>query len=137
MCNGETFTIGADLKKNPEVIERAYNDSKGITTLFNLNLIARINREFGTNIHPDAFRHYPFYNSKEGRVEMHLTSTRDQTYDLGGTTVRFRKGESIHTENSYKFSISELEAMLREAGFSKTNVWKDSRDMYALITSVA
>ncbi len=135
--DGETFTIGADLKKNPEVIERAYNDSKGITAMFNLNLIARINREFGTNIPLDAFRHYAFYNSKEGRVEMHLISTRDQSYDIGATTVRFRDGESIYTENSYKFSISELEAMLREAGFSETSVWKDSRDLYALITAVA
>ena len=137
LSDGETFTIGADLKKNPEVIDRAYNDSKGITAMFNLNLIARINREFGTNIPPDAFRHYAFYNSKEGRVEMHLISTKEQSYDIGGTTVRFRDGESIHTENSYKFSISELEAMLREAGFSETNVWKDSRDLYALITAVA
>ena len=137
LSNGETFTIGADLKKNPEVIDRAYNDSKGITAMFNLNLIARINREFGTNIPPDAFRHYAFYNSKEGRVEMHLISTKEQSYDIGGTTVRFRDGESIHTENSYKFSISELEAMLREAGFSETNVWNDSRDLYALITAVA
>ncbi len=137
LSDGETFTIGADLKKNPEVIDRAYNDSKGITAMFNLNLIARINREFGTNIPPDAFRHYAFYNSKEGRVEMHLISTRDQSYDIGGITVRFREGESIHTEDSYKFSISELETMLREAGFSKTNVWKDSRDLYALVTAVA
>ena len=137
LSDGETFTIGADLKKNPEVIERAYNDSKGITAMFNLNLIARINLEFGTNIPPDAFRHYAFYNSKEGRVEMHLISTRDQSYNVGGITIRFREGESIHTENSYKFSISELEAMLREAGFSETSVWKDSRDLYALITAVA
>ncbi len=137
LSDGETFTIGADLKKNPEVIERAYNDSKGITAMFNLNLIARINLEFGTNIPPDAFRHYAFYNSNEGRVEMHLISTRDQSYNVGGITIRFREGESIHTENSYKFSISELKAMLREAGFSETSVWKDSRDLYALITAVA
>ena len=133
---GETFTMSADLKKDPDVIERAYNDSKGITSMFNLNLIARINREFGINIPSDAFRHHAFYNSKEGRVEMHLISTRDQSYNIGGFTIRFREGESIHTENSYKFSTSDLEGMLTEAGFNETHVWKDSKDLYALITAV-
>ncbi|HLH85747.1 MAG TPA: L-histidine N(alpha)-methyltransferase [Thermoplasmataceae archaeon] len=136
LCRGETLTIGADLKKDPEVIERAYNDRKGITARFNLNLIARINREFGIDIPPDAFRHYAFYNSEEGRVEMHLVSTRNQSYNIGGITIRFREGESIHTENSYKFTTGDLKKMLVGAGFSETHVWKDSRDLYALITAV-
>ncbi len=132
---GETLTIGVDLKKDRNVLERAYNDSKGVTARFNLNLISRINRELGAGIPEGAFIHRAFYNENEGRIEMHLESTRKQTFVIGGKEVKFEKGESIHTENSYKYSIDEFSAMLKEAGFNQIKFWQDSGKRYALFSS--
>ncbi len=135
LSEGETLTIGVDLKKDKETLERAYNDSKGVTARFNLNLISRINRELGAGIPGDAFVHRAFYNESRGRIEMHLQSTKKQTFYIAGNKINFEKGETIHTENSYKYSIDEFSGMLRDSGFNQIEFWQDSEQRYALFTA--
>ena len=135
LSHGETLTIGVDLKKDRETLERAYNDSRGVTAKFNLNLISRINREFSVGIPSDAFIHRAFYNEKMGRIEMHLESTRNQVFEIAGRKFSFEKGETIHTENSYKYSIEEFTGMLRESGFTRIVFLQDSKQRYALFTA--
>lgn len=135
LSDGESFTIGVDLKKDIKVLEKAYNDSRGITARFNRNLITRINREFGAGIDEDSFAHLAFYNSEKGRIEMHLESLRKQEFRLDDITVSFRKGETIHTENSYKYSREEFFSMLRNAGFNTITDWVDSGGNYALFSA--
>ena len=135
LSDGETLTIGVDLKKDKETLERAYNDSKGVTARFNLNLISRINRELGAGIPGDAFIHKAFYNEGRGRIEMHLQSTRTQTFLIAGNEINFEKGETIHTENSYKYSIDEFSGMLKDGGFNRITLWQDSGQRYALFTA--
>lgn len=137
MFHGDTLTIGVDLKKDTGKLERAYNDSAGITALFNENLIERINHIFGCQIEGSAFRHKAFYNSEKGRIEMHLESTRDQEIVLDGVAVKFRKGETIHTENSYKYSLIGFRKMLEEAGLEDVVHWTDSGGNFALFSSKA
>lgn len=135
LFRGETLTIGVDLKKDRNILERAYNDSKGVTARFNLNLISRINRELGAGIPGDAFIHRAFYNEDVGRIEMHLESTRKQAFVIAGKEVKFEKGETIHTENSYKYSIDEFSAMLKMAGFNQITFWQDCGKRYALFAA--
>ena len=137
MSNGDTLTIGVDLKKDKGRLERAYNDSKGITAQFNENLIDRINGAFGCAIDKSAFRHRAFYNSEKGRIEMHLESTGDLEVVLDGITVRFRKGETIHTENSYKYSLEDFRRMLEESGLGHVVHWTDSGGNFALFSARA
>ncbi|MDP3879804.1 MAG: L-histidine N(alpha)-methyltransferase, partial [Dehalococcoidales bacterium] len=99
---GGGLLIGVDLKKDPAVLHRAYNDGQGVTAAFNLNLLERINRELGADFKLDSFEHYAFYNPGESRVEMHLVSLREQEVHVGETTIPFQTGESIWTESSYK-----------------------------------
>lgn len=133
--SSETLTIGVDLKKDRKTLEMAYDDSKGVTARFNLNLISRINRELGAGIPGDAFIHRAFYNEDMGRIEMHLESTRRQTFVIAGNEVKFKKGETIHTENSYKYSIDEFSGMLKAEGFNDITFWLDSGQRYALFTA--
>ena len=135
LSHGETLTIGVDLKKDRDTLERAYNDSRGVTAKFNLNLISRINREFSAGIPGGAFVHRAFYNEKMGRIEMHLVSTGNQVFEIAGRKFRFEKGEAIHTENSYKYSIEEFTGILRESGFARIVYWQDSKQRYALFTA--
>ncbi len=135
LTNGENLTVGVDLKKDIKVLEDAYNDSKGITAEFNLNLINRINEEFGTSLDVSSFRHVAFYNSEMGRIEMHLESLKDQQFVLDDQSVDLKKGERIHTENSYKYSIEQFTEILRESGFSEVVYWTDSRGNYALFSA--
>ena len=137
MSGGDTLTIGVDLKKDAGKLERAYNDSRGITAEFNGNLIERINRIFGCNIEKSDFTHRAFYNEKKGRIEMHLESTRDQILVLDGISVKFRKGETIHTENSYKYSLDDFSSMLEGAGFNDVVHWTDSGSNFALFSATA
>jgi dimethylhistidine N-methyltransferase len=124
--------VGVDLKKDPALLHAAYNDSRGITAAFNLNLLARINRELGGDFDPRRWRHYAFYNAAAGRVEMHLASLARQSARIGSHRFEFERGETIHTENSYKYSIEGFQALARAAGFRPAKVWLDPKGLFAL-----
>ena len=119
MEKNDTLLLGIDLHKNKKVLEAAYNDEKGITARFNLNLLNRINRELRGEFNLDCFVHHAFYNSSDKRVEMHLVSTKDQQVSVGrlGQTFSFDKNETIHTENSYKYSPEQIKQMAEESEF--------------------
>ena len=124
--------VGVDLKKDANVLHAAYNDAKKITAAFNLNLLARINRELDADFKLKQFAHYAFYNVAQGRIEMHLVSLDRQTVNIGRHRFRFDVGESIHTENSCKYSVDEFSALALAAGFRTDRVWKDARGYFAL-----
>jgi dimethylhistidine N-methyltransferase len=129
---GGAMLVGVDLKKDANVLHAAYNDAKGVTAAFNLNLLARINRELGGDFRLRRFRHYAFYNPSQGRIEMHLVSLARQTVNVGNYRFAFAAGESIHTENSYKYSIEDFRALARSAGFTGKKVWLDPKGLFAL-----
>jgi len=129
--------VGVDLKKDASVLHAAYNDARGVTAAFNLNLLRRINRELGADFDLRRFRHYAFYNPAPGRIEMHLVSLRRQVVSLGAHRFEFAPGETIHTENSYKYSVEEFSALAGEAGFRAERVWRDARARFALLGLVA
>lgn len=129
---GGGLLIGVDLKKDPELLHRAYNDRKGITAAFNLNLLVRINRELGADFQPDQFRHYAFYNPQLSRIEMHLVSLTNQTVHLDNQKVRFKVGESIWTESSYKYTPDEFEHLAAAAGFAVEQVWTDRQQLFSV-----
>lgn len=126
------FLIGIDLRKDPAILNAAYNDSEGVTAAFNLNLLVRANRELGADFDLDAFRHYAFYNEDEGRVEMHLISLREQQVRIGAHRFDFAADEPIHTENSYKYAPEEFQALARSAGYSPEQVWIDQDRLFSL-----
>ncbi len=115
------------------MLEAAYDDALGVTAAFNLNLLARINRELGADFSLRDFRHVALYDEREGRVEMHLESTRAQTVRVGALDldVTFGAGERLHTENSYKYSLSELSALAAETGFERAHTWLDSGERFS------
>ena len=129
---GGALLIGVDLKKDPVRLHAAYNDAKGVTAAFNLNLLARINRELGGDFDLRRWRHYAFYNAALGRVEMHLASSVRQTARIGRHRFRFDRGETIHTENSYKYSIADFQGLARSAGLRSAKVWTDAGELFAL-----
>jgi len=122
---GSLLLVGVDLVKAPDILYRAYNDAEGVTAKFNLNLLARINRELGANFDLAAFEHHAFYNGECSRIEMHLASTTRQKVRIGEATVEFRAGETIHTENSYKYSIASFQALARGSGWAPLAAWTD------------
>jgi dimethylhistidine N-methyltransferase len=122
---GSVFVVGVDLAKAPDILYRAYNDAEGVTAKFNLNLLARINRELGANFNLAAFEHHAFYNGDRNRIEMHLASVKRQKVRLGDVTIEFRAGETIHTENSYKYSIDSFQALAHGSGWSPLKAWTD------------
>ncbi|HYT48302.1 MAG TPA: L-histidine N(alpha)-methyltransferase [Burkholderiales bacterium] len=124
--------VGTDLKKDANVLHAAYNDARGVTAAFNLNLLARINRELGGDFDLKRFSHYAFYNAALGRIEMHLVSLEKQTVRLGGHSFGFQRGESIHTENSYKYAAQEFRALAARAGFKAKKAWTDREARFAL-----
>ena len=124
--------IGVDLKKDPVVLHQAYNDAAGVTAAFNLNLLARINHELGADFQLDRFRHYAFYNPGAGRIEMHLVSLSEQTVLLGDNEVRFKHGESIWTESSYKYNRDEFARVADGAGFAVERVWTDAAELFSV-----
>jgi len=128
---GEGMLIGVDLVKDKEVIEAAYNDSKGVTAAFNKNLLLRLNRELGADFNPDHFSHSAFFNEKESRIEMHLISDRDQTVRVGEELFNFKEGESIHTENSYKYSLNKFRELV-QPWFTVKRVWTDKDDYFSV-----
>lgn len=123
---GDGLLIGVDAKKSPKILERAYDDAKGITAAFNKNLLRRLNSELGSSFDIEQFRHKAVYNVREGRVEMHLVSLINQKVQVGETEIAFKEGESIHTENSYKYDADEFSALLN-AHYTLENQWTDSR----------
>jgi dimethylhistidine N-methyltransferase len=124
--------IGVDLKKDPLMLHRAYNDGLGVTSAFNLNILARLNREFGANFVLDQFRHYAFYNPVFARVEMHLISLTEQFVRLGEVSIHFERGESIWTEASYKYNPPEFAALAARAGWRVERVWTDDRGLFSV-----
>jgi dimethylhistidine N-methyltransferase len=129
---GGGLLIGVDLKKDTALLNAAYNDTRGVTAEFNLNVLARINRELGAAFDLSAFRHFAFYNEALGRIEMHLVSTKAQSVTVGGGVFRFRPDETIHTENSYKYSIPEFQELGRGAGLAPMEYWTDPERLFAV-----
>lgn len=130
---GDALLLGADLKKDPKILEAAYNDSLGVTSAFNLNVLARINRELGGTFDLRAFKHRAFYNEAEGRIEIYIESlftqrVRIEKLDL---EVEFAAGELIHTENSYKYDRAGIARLARETGFELTRTWLDSQERFS------
>jgi dimethylhistidine N-methyltransferase len=119
------IVIGVDLQKPIDVLNLAYNDQQGYTAAFNLNLLARLNRELGADFELSGFAHRAFYNAERARIEMHLVSLRDQRVHILGHVFAFAAGETIHTEDSYKYTPETFTAMAREAGFSASRLWTD------------
>ncbi len=129
---GALFIVGVDLVKDQRVLQKAYNDKAGVTAKFNLNLLTRINRELGANFSVSAFEHHAFYNREKSRIEMHLASMKRQKVRLCGETIDFRAGETIHTENSYKYSIELFGAMARGSGWTPVAVWTDAGKCFSV-----
>ncbi|MFA6266192.1 MAG: L-histidine N(alpha)-methyltransferase [Pseudolabrys sp.] len=133
---GAKLIIGADLVKDAEVLNAAYNDAAGYTEKFNLNLLARINRELRGTFDLSTFEHHAFYNRERQRVEMHLASLKRQKVKVAGECFDFRAGETIHTENSYKYTAESLAALARGVGWEPAGVWTD-KDGYFSIQAFA
>jgi dimethylhistidine N-methyltransferase len=129
---GGRLIVGADLRKEAKTLVAAYDDSAGVTAAFNLNLLARINRELGAGFDLDAFRHQAIYNPRAGRIEMHLVSLRAQEVAVRGRRFRFREGETIHTENSYKYSVDQFRDLARSAGWLPQRVWTDQASLFSV-----
>lgn len=134
---GGGLLIGVDLKKNPALLHRAYNDAAGVTAQFNLNLLARLNREFGADFPLDQFAHHAFYNETEGRIEMHLIAQDDLSVRLDGCQITIRRGESILTEVSYEYALDEFAALAAQAQFEVDAVWTDAQQFFSVQYLVA
>jgi dimethylhistidine N-methyltransferase len=129
---GSKLIVGVDLIKPIEVLNAAYNDAAGVTAKFNLNLLTRINRELGGTFRLNMFEHHAFYNRERHRIEMHLASLKRQKVKVAGETVDFRAGETIHTENSYKYSVESLAALARGVGWLPARSWTDADKYFSI-----
>jgi len=129
---GGGLLIGADLQKDPSVIEAAYNDSAGVTAQFNLNLLARLNRGIGADFDLGQWQHRAIYNSDAGRIEMYLISATDQTVHIGDREFHFRAGEKILTEHSYKHTPEGFIALAGQAGFDFVKLWTDDARLFGV-----
>jgi len=127
-----SLLLGIDLKKDKETLERAYNDSRGITATFNLNILGHVNKLVGNCFNTADYEHHAFYNESEGRIEMHLRSQKTQDIHLNGNVIPIKKGETILTEYSYKYSLKDIESILN-GFYSIQNCWKDDQEMFALL----
>jgi dimethylhistidine N-methyltransferase len=136
---GDTILLGVDLKKPKSILDAAYNDALGVTAAFNLNVLQRINRELGGRFDLRAFAHRAFFDEKLSRIEMHLVSLREQSVLIERLRLEaaFVEGETIHTENSYKYGDSDVEALARQAGFEVSRKWTDANGWFADILLVA
>jgi dimethylhistidine N-methyltransferase len=123
---GAILIIGVDLVKDAGILHAAYNDRAGITAKFNLNLLARINRELDADFDLASFSHHAFYNSERHRIEMHLASKTRQKVRVAGRSIEFRAGETIHTENSYKYTLGSFAALARGSGWRPVSAWTDA-----------
>jgi dimethylhistidine N-methyltransferase len=131
MVPGGGLLIGVDLKKDKRILEAAYNDSAGITAAFNKNMLERLNRELNADFALEKFEHRAFYNEKKGRVEMHLASLAGQTIHIGGEAIHFNQQETIHTENSYKYSPEDFKSLVND-WFEVKNMWTDDNNLFSL-----
>jgi dimethylhistidine N-methyltransferase len=129
---GAVMIVGVDLIKDEAVLNAAYNDAAGVTARFNLNVLRRINRELGGNFKLDGFEHHAFFNRDRNRIEMHLASRARQKVTVAGSSFEFRAGETIHTENSYKYSPQSFAALARGAGWTLLDRWTDAKDNFAV-----
>jgi dimethylhistidine N-methyltransferase len=132
LAAGGWLVVGVDTPKPIAELERAYNDSQGITALFNRNVLVRARDELGAEVDPDAFEHLAFYNAPARRVEMHLRSRTAQALRLDGHAFAFRAGETVHTENSYKYAPEAFAALAREAGFQPARLWQDAARRFSV-----
>lgn len=137
MLSGGGLLIGVDLVKDPAILHAAYNDAAGVTAAFNLNLLHRINAELGSDADPDGFAHYAFYQPQLQRIEMHLVSRRAQAVRVEGVRYDFAAGESIHTENSCKYTLAGFRQLAEQAGFHAKAVWRDPDRLFSLHWLVA
>lgn len=130
---GDALLLGADLKKDAATLEAAYDDALGVTAAFNLNLLARINRELEADFDVRAFRHVAFYNDADGRVEVYIESTRAQVVRLRrlDLIINFAAGERIHTENSHKYDLVQLTSLAAETGFARRRTWLDDAERFS------
>ncbi len=129
---GARLVIGVDLKKDARRLVAAYDDAKGVTAAFNLNLLARINRELDGDFDLRRFRHEAVYDEIEGRIEMRLVSIGNQRVRVANRIFSFRDGEAIHTENAYKYSVEAFQRVAREAGWRPLHVWTDKENVFSV-----
>ena len=129
---GGGLLIGVDLKKDVATLEAAYNDRAGVTRAFNLNLLSRLKSDLGADVRPDRFEHRAFYNADEGRIEMHLVSTQRQTIRLDHTVIELKPGETIHTENSYKYDLEQFAAIAARSGWRRAAYWTDDQELFSV-----
>ena len=134
---GGALLIGVDLKKDKRVLDAAYDDAAGVTAAFNLNLLARINRELGGDFQLRRFRHKAYYDAAKGWIEMHLESRAAQLVHVGGERFRFSAGETIHTEISCKYGLEEFQALAQRAGFAPGHAWTDAANLFSVHGMVA
>ncbi len=126
------FIIGADLQKPLDVLLPAYDDAGGVTAAFNRNILAHINRELGSAFDPGSFEHLALYNESEGRIEMHLRTARPQRVSVGGRSFEFRAEETIHTENSYKYTVAGFHALARSGSWEPIRAWTDNNNLFSV-----
>jgi len=129
---GAAFIVGVDLVKDEAILNRAYDDAQGVTAAFNLNLLARANRELKADFDLDGFAHHAFFNEEQSRIEMHLVSRRVQQVHVAGATFAFDEGETIHTENSYKYTVDGFLRLAAEAGWRGSDVWTDKDRLFSV-----
>ena len=129
---GDKMLLGVELKKDPDLLNAAYNDAAGVTAAFNRNALKHLNQALDADFNVDAFSHRAFYDPKKGRVEMHLESMMDQTVQIGPERLHMAQGERIHTESSYKYTVEEFKALTASAGFETEKVWLDGRGWFSL-----
>lgn len=134
---GACLLIGMDRVKNRRELISAYDDAKGVTAAFNLNLLTRINRELGANIPVDIFAHRVIWNDVEARIEMHLEARRETAFSIGSQSFRMRAGETIHTENSHKYSPRSARLLLSAGGWTPVKEWTDPEDRFALLLATS
>lgn len=129
---GGGLLIGVDLKKDQEILERAYNDRKGVTAAFNLNLLERINRELGADFAIDHYRHQAVYDRQSGRIEMYIVSLREQVVHLGDQEFSFAEGDRILTECSYKYGLDEFAQLAASVGLKVERIWTDDERLFSV-----
>jgi dimethylhistidine N-methyltransferase len=131
---GDALLLGTDMVKDERTLLAAYDDSDGVTAAFNLNILHRLNRELGANFDVECFRHRVLWNSFKSRIEMHLECTEEQdvSIDDADLDLHFKPRETIHTENSYKFTNQSIQSLLKDVGLEIGGAWKDSRSWYTL-----
>jgi len=132
LAPGDSMIIGFDLKKDEDTLNAAYNDEEGVTAAFNMNLLVRMNRELDADFDLSRFEHVAFYNVDAGRIEMHLRSLTGQQVTIGVQPFSFQEGELLHTENSYKYSVRDVERIIEGTGFIAAEQWTDDRNLFSV-----